>query len=169
MRLGSAGVVLRNGRPYFRNDKGNGRKGLLGLSPAQRQSAPFRPVAGGVPHDHRQGGGRSSSKPPPRACRHSLRLRPRRSTYIPGVRGSEFTVPRRFLADKPERRLPTLVQEAEGIAKGKATGVYRGRPENVDRNFGIAAMLRAGQSWSAIQRATGCSRATVAKIAKRAA
>jgi uncharacterized protein YerC len=30
-------------------------------------------------------------------------------------------------------------------------------------------MLKAGQSWSAIQAATGCSRATIAKIAKRAA
>jgi hypothetical protein len=28
-------------------------------------------------------------------------------------------------------------------------------------------MLKAGQSWSAIQAATGCSRATIAKIAKR--
>jgi uncharacterized protein YerC len=30
-------------------------------------------------------------------------------------------------------------------------------------------MLKAGQSWSTIQAATGCSRATIAKIAKRAA
>jgi uncharacterized protein YerC len=28
-------------------------------------------------------------------------------------------------------------------------------------------MLRSGASWSTIQAATGCSRATVAKIAKR--
>jgi uncharacterized protein YerC len=28
-------------------------------------------------------------------------------------------------------------------------------------------MIAAGQSWSSIQAATGCSRATVAKIAKR--
>jgi DNA invertase Pin-like site-specific DNA recombinase len=39
----------------------------------------------------------------------------------------------------------------------------------VDRNAGIAAMLRAGGSWTAVQKAFGCSRATVAKIAKRAA
>ena len=31
----------------------------------------------------------------------------------------------------------------------------------------LPSMLKAGQSWSAIQAATGCSRATVAKIAKR--
>jgi DNA invertase Pin-like site-specific DNA recombinase len=60
-------------------------------------------------------------------------------------------------------------RQAQGIAKAKAAGSYRGRPEDVDRNKGIAAMLRAGESWSAIQRATGCSRATIAKVAKRAA
>jgi hypothetical protein len=30
-------------------------------------------------------------------------------------------------------------------------------------------MLAAGQSWSSTQAATGCNRATIAKIAKRAA
>jgi uncharacterized protein YerC len=30
-------------------------------------------------------------------------------------------------------------------------------------------MLEAGQSWSMIQNITGCSRATVAKVAKRTA
>ena len=38
-----------------------------------------------------------------------------------------------------------------------------------ERNAGIASMLAAGASWSSIQAATGCSRATVAKIAKRQA
>jgi hypothetical protein len=42
-------------------------------------------------------------------------------------------------------------------------------PEDTDRNDGIAGMLKAGMSWSSIQAATGCSRATVAKVAKRAA
>jgi uncharacterized protein YerC len=41
-------------------------------------------------------------------------------------------------------------------------------PEDTDRNAGIAGMLRSGMSWSAIQAAAGCSRATVAKVAKRA-
>ena len=58
-------------------------------------------------------------------------------------------------------------RQAEGIVKAKAEGTYRGRPEDVDRNAGIAAMLRAGESWTAIERAFGCSRATIAKIAKR--
>ena len=58
---------------------------------------------------------------------------------------------------------------AQAIAKAKAEGKYRGRPENADRNAGIGAMLRGGASWSAIQKATGCSRATIAKIARRSA
>jgi DNA invertase Pin-like site-specific DNA recombinase len=59
-------------------------------------------------------------------------------------------------------------RQQQGIAKAKAEGAYRGRREDVGRNEGIAAMLRDGMSWSKIQDATGCGRATVAKIAKRA-
>jgi DNA invertase Pin-like site-specific DNA recombinase len=59
-------------------------------------------------------------------------------------------------------------RQQQGIAKAKAEGAYRGRREDVGRNEGIAAMLRDGM-WSKIQDATGCGRATVAKIAKRAA
>ena len=59
-------------------------------------------------------------------------------------------------------------RQAEGIAKGKAAGLYRGRPENSNRLAGIAAMLAGGASWSTIQKATGCSRATIAKVARRA-
>lgn len=60
-------------------------------------------------------------------------------------------------------------RQAEGQAKAKAKGVYKGRPEDTDRNGAIAAMLGKGMSWTQVQAATGCSRATVAKIAKRAA
>jgi DNA invertase Pin-like site-specific DNA recombinase len=58
-------------------------------------------------------------------------------------------------------------RQAQGQAKAKADGKYKGRQEDVGRNNGIAAMLRGGESWSAVQAAFGCSRATVAKIAKR--
>jgi DNA invertase Pin-like site-specific DNA recombinase len=58
-------------------------------------------------------------------------------------------------------------RQAEGQARAKTDGKYRGRPEDEKRNAGIAAMLAAGISWSAIQNATGCGRATVAKIAAR--
>ena len=46
-------------------------------------------------------------------------------------------------------------RQAQGILKAKAEGKYRGRPENTDRNAGIAAQLRGGSSWTAIQRAHG--------------
>jgi DNA invertase Pin-like site-specific DNA recombinase len=58
-------------------------------------------------------------------------------------------------------------RQAQGQAKAKAEGLYKGRPEDTERNDGIARMIAAGQSWSSIQAATGCSRATIAKIAKR--
>jgi DNA invertase Pin-like site-specific DNA recombinase len=60
-------------------------------------------------------------------------------------------------------------RQMQGQAKAKAEGKYVGRPENKRRNARIAAMLNAGTSYSDIQEATGCSRATVAKIAKRRA
>jgi len=59
-------------------------------------------------------------------------------------------------------------RQAQGQAKAKAAGLYKGRPEDTERNAGIAAMIEAGASWTSIQNATGCSRATIAKIAKRA-
>ena len=58
-------------------------------------------------------------------------------------------------------------RQAQGIAKAQSEGKYRGRPEDKGRNAGIASMLRSGESWTAIQDAFGCSRATIAKIAKR--
>jgi DNA invertase Pin-like site-specific DNA recombinase len=60
-------------------------------------------------------------------------------------------------------------RQAQGQAKAKLEGKYRGRPEDTDRNAGIAGMLRSGMSWTAIQAAAGCSRATIAKVARRAA
>jgi DNA invertase Pin-like site-specific DNA recombinase len=60
-------------------------------------------------------------------------------------------------------------RQAEGQAKAKEAKLYKGRKEDVARNAGIAAMLEAGLSWNQIQATTGCSRATIAKIAKRSA
>jgi DNA invertase Pin-like site-specific DNA recombinase len=60
-------------------------------------------------------------------------------------------------------------RQAQGQARAKAAGVYKGRPEDAQRNAGIGRMLVSGASWSSIQSATGCSRATIAKIAKRTA
>src|ERR1700716_2204002 len=58
-------------------------------------------------------------------------------------------------------------RQAQGQAKAKAEGRYKGRQEDTERNDGIAAMITAEHSWSMIQSATGCSRATIAKIRKR--
>ena len=58
---------------------------------------------------------------------------------------------------------------AQGIAKAKAEGRYKGRPENVSRNAGIAAQLRGGASWTEIQKSMGVSRATIAKVSRRSA
>jgi DNA invertase Pin-like site-specific DNA recombinase len=60
-------------------------------------------------------------------------------------------------------------RQAQGIAKAKLDGAYRGRREDTARLEGIGGMLRSGMSWTAVQAATGCSRATIAKVAKRAA
>ncbi|WP_454888830.1 recombinase family protein [Sphingobium indicum] len=57
-------------------------------------------------------------------------------------------------------------RQAEGTARAKAEGLYRGRPENKTRNTAIAAMLRDGHSWRQIMDGTGCSRTLLAKIAR---
>ena len=60
-------------------------------------------------------------------------------------------------------------RQAQGTARAKAEGKYKGRPADSGRNDSIASMLAAKQSWTTIQKATGCSRATIAMIAKRMA
>lgn len=60
-------------------------------------------------------------------------------------------------------------RQGQGIAKAKAQGTYKGRPEDTKRNAAIMGMLKAGQTWSAIVAATGCSRSTLARLAKRVA
>jgi DNA invertase Pin-like site-specific DNA recombinase len=57
-------------------------------------------------------------------------------------------------------------RQMQGQDRAKAK--YVSRPENKRRNGKIATMLKAGTSYSDIQEATGCNRATIAKIAKRA-
>lgn len=59
-------------------------------------------------------------------------------------------------------------RQAQGIAKAKGEGKYRGRPEDKTRNKAILTMLKGGQSWNTIISATGCSRSTLARLAKRA-
>ncbi|MDR6816276.1 DNA invertase Pin-like site-specific DNA recombinase [Neorhizobium sp. 2083] len=60
-------------------------------------------------------------------------------------------------------------RQAQGIASAKAKGVYAGRPEDTKRNAAIISMLRSGQSWNTIIQATGCSRSTLSRLARRLA
>ncbi|MEH6649632.1 MAG: recombinase family protein [Motiliproteus sp.] len=57
-------------------------------------------------------------------------------------------------------------RSAQGIAKAQAKGKYKGRPVDTERNNGIAKMLKSGTSYSEIQKMTGASRTTIAKIKK---
>jgi DNA invertase Pin-like site-specific DNA recombinase len=66
--------------------------------------------------------------------------------------------------DYEDRRRRT----AQGIVKAKAEGKYKGRPEDVERNASILAMLKLGGSWSEVCKATGASRSTLARIVKQA-
>lgn len=60
-------------------------------------------------------------------------------------------------------------RQAQGIVKARAAGRYKGRPEDEKRNDGIIKMLEAGMSWNSIVAGTGCSRSTLARLAKRVA
>lgn len=58
-------------------------------------------------------------------------------------------------------------RQSQGIARAKSEGAYKGRPEDADRNAAIVKMLAGGQSWNSIVQATGCSRSTLSRLAKR--
>ena len=60
-------------------------------------------------------------------------------------------------------------RQAQGQAKAMAEGKYKGRPEDTEAQCRHRQSAREGRSWSFIQDMTGCSRATVAKVAKRVA
>lgn len=60
-------------------------------------------------------------------------------------------------------------RQAEGIEKAKASGLYKGRHEDAERNAAIVEMLRKGMKWSDIQNATGCSRSTLSRLKARIA
>lgn len=58
-------------------------------------------------------------------------------------------------------------RQAQGIAKLKAEGGYRGRKEDTKRNAAIMDMLRRGDSWNHIISATGCSRSTLSRLGQQ--
>ncbi|KQU66656.1 resolvase [Aminobacter sp. DSM 101952] len=58
-------------------------------------------------------------------------------------------------------------RQTQGIEKAKASGGYKGRPENAERNAALVDMLRKGQTWASIVAATGVSTSTLARLSKR--
>ncbi len=66
--------------------------------------------------------------------------------------------------DYEDRRRRTL----QGIEKAKIGGLYKGRPEDAERNAAIIELLKSGKTWASIIAATGCSRSTLARLSKRA-
>ncbi|MCY0855748.1 recombinase family protein [Cupriavidus sp. D39] len=58
-------------------------------------------------------------------------------------------------------------RQAQGIAKLKAEGGYKGRKPDTERNEAIMQMLKRGDSWNHIVAATGCSRSTLARLSQQ--
>jgi len=58
-------------------------------------------------------------------------------------------------------------RQAQGIAKLKEVGGYRGRKPDDQRNAGIMQMLRRGDSWNTIIAATKCSRSTLSRLSRQ--
>jgi DNA invertase Pin-like site-specific DNA recombinase len=55
-------------------------------------------------------------------------------------------------------------RQAEGVAKAKAQGLYRGRPIDADLHRKITTLLDEGKSWNSIQDLLGCGRATIKRV-----
>jgi DNA invertase Pin-like site-specific DNA recombinase len=58
-------------------------------------------------------------------------------------------------------------RQTQGIEKAKASGAYKGRPENAERNAALMGMLKRGQTWASIVAATGVSTSTLSRLSKR--
>jgi DNA invertase Pin-like site-specific DNA recombinase len=58
-------------------------------------------------------------------------------------------------------------RQNEGISKARAEGRYRGRPEDSTRLAQIERLLKRGETWKQIEDTVGCSKASIAKAAKR--
>ncbi|SNB59173.1 Site-specific DNA recombinase [Marinobacter sp. es.042] len=55
-------------------------------------------------------------------------------------------------------------RQAEGIARAKADGKYRGRPSDYERHKLIFDMINRGMTWSQVSKATGASRSTISRV-----
>jgi DNA invertase Pin-like site-specific DNA recombinase len=57
-------------------------------------------------------------------------------------------------------------RQRQGIEKAQREGRYKGKPINIEKHTKIKSLLLKKVSYSEIVAALGCSRATVAKVAK---
>jgi len=55
-------------------------------------------------------------------------------------------------------------RQAQGIAKAKTEGLYKGRPVDTQRHAVIAELLDKGMSWSKVTEVTGASRSTILRV-----
>lgn len=55
-------------------------------------------------------------------------------------------------------------RQAQGIAKAKEQGKFKGKQVDKKLHQSIAELLAKGVSWSGIQAATGCSRSTIKRV-----
>ena len=57
--------------------------------------------------------------------------------------------------------------QAQGVAKAKIEGKYKGRREDKDLHSRILQLLNDGRSYNFIERTISCSRHTISKVSKR--
>ena len=76
-------------------------------------------------------------------------------------------ISRKDYEDRRRRQVEGIARNKSAISEKTGKPKYAGRPEDAKRNAGILSMLRKGQSWNSIIAATGCSRSTLARLAKR--
>ena len=57
-------------------------------------------------------------------------------------------------------------RQKEGIAKAKTSGLYKGRRENAELHQKVKLLLSENKSYNMIMSLIGCSRGTIAKVAK---
>ncbi len=55
-------------------------------------------------------------------------------------------------------------RQAQGIAKAKEQGKFKGRQADQERHTLIASMLDRGMSWSEVSKATGAARSTIKRV-----
>ena len=57
-------------------------------------------------------------------------------------------------------------RQVQGIQRAQSQGLYRGRPENTQKNAAITSLLKDGKTWREIQAMVPVSKATLAKLSK---